>query len=227
MVKKGDLLFQIDPRSYEAALAQAQADLAKKQATLDRARADVARLKPLAREKAISQQNLDDAEAAVKVAEGDVLGSKAAVTTAELNLGYTKMVAPFDGMIGARQVDVGNFVGSSADTTLLATISTTDPMRVGFNVSETNYLRFQRRFMGRDEEHSAQAEFDLILSDGAVYPHKGRSSTPTAPSILALAPYAWWSRFRILKGCCDRGSLRGYARSQKSARTQSWCRNGR
>ncbi len=176
-VKKGDLLFRIDPKQYQATLDQAKAELLKKESTLARSRADVVRLKPLTEQKAVSQQELDNAEAAVKVAEGDVLGSQAAVTTAELNLGYTEMRAPFDGLIGARNVDVGNFVGNSADTSLLATISTTEPMRVSFNVPESNYLRFQRRFMGNEaakEQHSARSEFELILSDGSVYSHKGK-----------------------------------------------------
>lgn len=177
LVKKDALLFRIDRKPYQAALDQARADLIKKEATRDRARANVARLKPLAEQKAIAQQELDDAEAAVKVAEGDVLGSQAAVTTAELNLSYTELRAPFDGIIGARKVDVGNFVGNSADTTLLATVSTIEPMRATFNVPESDYLRFQRRFMGRTEEreeHSARSEFQLILSDGSLYPHKGK-----------------------------------------------------
>lgn len=177
MVKKGDLLFQIDPKPYEAAVDQAKANLAKAEATASRAQADVKRLEPLVKQAAISQQDLDNNISTAKVAEADVLALKAGVVTAELNLGYTRMRAPFDGIIGAREVDVGNFVGSSADTMLLAVVSTMDPMRVHFNVPEGNYLKFQRRFMGDDaarEKHSAGMEFRLILGDGSVYEHIGK-----------------------------------------------------
>lgn len=176
-VKKGDLLFRIDPRPYEAALDQAKANVTKAEAGLERAKADLARLEPLAAASAISKQDRDTAVTNVKVTEADVLAARASLATAELNLGYSTMRAPFDGMIGARNVDVGNYVGASGDTSLLATISTTNPMRVAFNVAEQNYLRFQRRFMGDDaarEEHSAKMEFELILADGSTYEHKGK-----------------------------------------------------
>ncbi|WP_166646944.1 efflux RND transporter periplasmic adaptor subunit [Prosthecobacter fusiformis] len=177
LVKKGDLLFQIDKRAYEAAVDQAKANVAKAEASVERARADMVRLAPLVASSAISKQESDNAATTAKLADADLLAAKAALATAELSLSYATMVAPFDGMIGARNVDVGNFVGSSADTMLLATISTTDPMRVVFNVAEQNYLRFQRRFMGDDaarDEHSAKMEFELILSDGSVYDRKGQ-----------------------------------------------------
>ena len=177
LVKKGDLLFKIDPRSYAAVVDQSRANVTKAEASLERAKGDLQRLEPLVAASAISKQDRDTAGTTAKVADADLLAAKAALATAELNLGYATMVAPFDGMIGARNVDVGNYVGSSADTMLLATVSTTDPMRVSFNVAEQNYLRFQRRFMGDEaakEQHSAQMEFELILSDGSVYEHKGR-----------------------------------------------------
>lgn len=176
LVKKGDLLFQIDPREYEAVVDQSRANVAKAEASVERARADVVRLAPLVASSAISKQESDNAATTAKVAEADLLAAKAALATAELNLSYATMTAPFDGMIGARKVDVGNYVGGSADSSLLATISTTDPMHVTFNVAEQNYLRFQRRFMGdgaAQQEHSAKMEFELILSDGSVYEHKG------------------------------------------------------
>lgn len=177
LVKKGDLLFEIDPKPYEAAVAQAKANVAKAEATAERARADAKRLEPLVRQNAISQQDLDTANANARVADSEVLALKAALTSAELSLGYTVMRAPFDGIIGARLVDVGNYVGSSSDTMLLAVVSIVDPMRVHFNVPEGNYLRFQRRFMGDDEareKHSAGMQFRLLLSDGSTYEHVGK-----------------------------------------------------
>ncbi|HAL72068.1 MAG TPA: efflux transporter periplasmic adaptor subunit, partial [Verrucomicrobiales bacterium] len=121
LVKKGDLLFKIDPRSYAAVVDQSKANVTKAEASLERAKGDLQRLEPLVAASAISKQDRDTAGTTAKVAEADLLAAKAALATAELNLSYATMVAPFDGMIGARNVDVGNFVGSSADTMLLAT----------------------------------------------------------------------------------------------------------
>lgn len=177
LVKKGELLFKIDPRTYEAVVDQSKANVAKAEASVERAKADLIRLEPLVASSAISKQERDNALTTAKVAEADLLAAKAALDTAELDLSYATMVSPFDGLVGARSVDVGNFVGGTGQNTLLATVSTIDPMRANFNVAEQNYLRFQRRFMGDEmakEAHSAKMEFELILSDGSVYEHKGR-----------------------------------------------------
>jgi RND family efflux transporter MFP subunit len=176
-VKQGQLLFEIDPKPYQAIVDEAKANVSKTEATLSRANADVARLRPLVRQSAISQQDLDNAISTAKVAEADVLGAKASLQKAELDLSYTRMNAPFDGMIGERMVDVGNYVGSTGTSALLATVSTVDPMRTVFHVSEPNFLRFQKRFLGDEEareRHSEAMQFQLILGDGSVYPHMGR-----------------------------------------------------
>jgi membrane fusion protein (multidrug efflux system) len=176
-VKQGDLLFEIDPKPYQAIVDEAKANVSKTEATLSRANADVARLRPLVKQSAISQQDLDNAISTAKVAEADVLGAKAALQKAELDLGYTQMKAPFDGIIGERMVDVGNYVGSTGGSTLLATVSTVDPMRAVFHVSESSFLRFQKRFLGDDEareRHSESMQFQLLLGDGSIYPQIGR-----------------------------------------------------
>lgn len=177
LVKKGDLLFEIDPKPYQAIVDEAKANVSKTEATLSRANADVARLRPLVKQSAISQQDLDNAIATAKVAEADMLGAKASLKKAELDLGYTEMRAPFDGMIGERMVDVGNYVGSTGSSTLLATLSTVEPMRAVFHVSESSFLRFQKRFLGDEqakERHSESMQFQLILGDGSTYPHTGK-----------------------------------------------------
>jgi membrane fusion protein (multidrug efflux system) len=177
LVKKGDLLFEIDPKPYQALVEEARANVSKTEATLSRANADVERLKPLVKQSAISQQDLDNAISTSKVAEADMMGAKAALKKAELDLSYTEMRAPFDGIIGERLVDVGNYVGSTGGSTLLATVSTKDPMRAVFHVSESSFLRFQKRFLGDDEardRHSESMQFQLLLGDGSEYPHVGQ-----------------------------------------------------
>lgn len=176
LVKSNDLLFEIDSRPFQTALDQANAELAKALASLEKSRTDVARLKPLVQEDAVPRQDLDNAEASLKISEGNLAAVRAAVANAELNVGFTAMRAPFDGMVGGRNADVGNLVGTG-DKSLLATISTVDPMRVSYTASEPDYLRYLSRY-GRTEterkERSAALEFELTLADGSVFPHKGR-----------------------------------------------------
>lgn len=217
-VKKGQLLFTIDKRPFQAALQsanalaakavsdlaqarqrtdvlEAQAQLAEAQAVLTRADQDVARLAPLAKEKAVTEQDLDAAtaqqksaratvdarkanltnlEAAVKYtierAQAEVSASKARVITAELELSYCEIHAPLSGVIGFLQVDEGNLVGRG-DATLLATISAADPLLVDFSVSEIDYLKLtDPETVGKRKD---QLSFDLVLSDESVHPYHG------------------------------------------------------
>ena len=218
VVKKGQVLFTLDKRRYEADLQTAKAQLAKARAdlelardkvTVDVARAkvdqakaqlgkadlDVNRLTPLAKEKAVPQQDLDDALVAQQVgrsdveasqasyenvvlnqkvgtdqAEAAVLAAEASVKNAELYLSYCTITAPMDGLIGQRMVSVGNLVGRG-EPTLLAVLSALDPLRVSFGLSEAEYLRLVKR-MGKSA--SNPVPLDLILADGALYPHKGK-----------------------------------------------------
>lgn len=154
-VKKGQILFTIDPSEYKAALqsaeaqlAKAEADVAQTQASLGKNQQDVARYSPLVKEQAIPQEQYDDAVAAekaaaaqVKQAQAEVKGAQAAINQAEINLGYTVIRSPLDGIAGKRQVDPGNLV-SPGTATPLVTISSVTPVRADFNISEADYLHY-------------------------------------------------------------------------------------
>lgn len=220
LVRAGDLLFSLDPRQYAADLQSAQATLAKAkadlvfatdkvtvlqaQATLDQAQArlakanqDVSRLKPLAEQQAVPQQDYDDAMANRQVAEADVtakqasydttvlnqkvsideahaavLSAEAQIQRAELNLSYCSVQSPITGLIGRRQVAPGNLVGRG-EATLLATVSALDPLRVTFAVSETDWLYLMRRVQ-REVKESERQLIELVLADGSTHTHKGR-----------------------------------------------------
>jgi membrane fusion protein (multidrug efflux system) len=239
-VRKGQLLFSIDKRPFAAAvqsakalaakavsdLAQAsqrtdvleaQAQLADAQATLTRADQDVNRLAPLAKEKAVTEQDLDAAvaaqksaratvdarkanltnlEAAVKYtierAKAEVDASKARVTQAELDLSYCNIYAPISGVIGFLQVDEGNLVGRG-DATLLATISASDPLLVDFSVSEIDYLKLtDPKTVGKN---AGKLHFDLLLSDESQHPYQGtfhvldRTVDPQTGTLKAQATF--------------------------------------
>jgi membrane fusion protein, multidrug efflux system len=173
-VGKGALLYQIDPKPLEAALAQAKAELATAQARLEKTSNDVARLTPLAKQQAVSQQELDNALAFHDAARAQVDANKAAVDKATLDLGYAHVTSPLDGLVGTTNVKAGNLVGRG-ESTLLTTVSQVDPILFRAGISEAEYLRLARR---RDELKARQgtegAGIELILADGTVHPHKGR-----------------------------------------------------
>ena len=239
-VRKGQLLFTIDKRPFQAALQsakalatksvsdlaqaqqrtdvlQAQAELADAQAVLSKADQDVARLGPLAKEKAVTEQDLDAAiaaqksarasvdarkanltnlEAAVKYtierARAEVSAANARVAQAQLDLSYCDIYSPMNGIIGFLQVDEGNLVGRG-DATLLATVSASDPLLVNFNVSEIEYLKLT------DPETAGQRSgalrFDLLLSDESVHPYQGtfhvldRTVDPTTGTMKVEATF--------------------------------------
>ena len=214
-VKKGQLLFQIDPRPFQAVLGQAEAMLAQSQGQLQQARAqlvqaeaqvavaeanqrrvqlDVDRYIPLAQQQAITQQDLDNAtqnnmaakaqlqaaKAAVETARAQITtntaaveSARAAVDTARINLGFTKLTSPIDGIPGIAQQQVGALVGPGSGA--VTTVSTVDPIKVYFTVSEQNYLEYTRRFPTAEQRqaNNRTLELELILADQTVYPHKG------------------------------------------------------
>ena len=175
VVKKGDLLFQIDPRPFEAALEQAKATLAKDQANLAKADADQKRAIDLFNKKVISDQERDTAIAAAGSSKANVEADEAAVKQAELNLGYTKITAPIDGLAGFANNQVGDLVGP-ASTTPLTTVSQIDPMKAIVTVGESAFTDFFSRYPDTVQREALlkRIDFDLILGDGKVYPGKGK-----------------------------------------------------
>jgi membrane fusion protein (multidrug efflux system) len=171
VVAKGAALFDIDPRPFRAALAQATAQLSQAQAQLGKSELDVRRYTPLARDKAVSQEELDDAIQARLAARAQVASARAAVDQARLNLDFAHVVSPVDGIAGLVQVQIGDLVGPGSG--VLTTVSTVDPIKAYFPISEQAYLEFR----GREPDAPSipqGTEFQLVLSDGTVYPAKGR-----------------------------------------------------
>ncbi len=171
-VREGDLLFQLDRRPFQERLAAAQGALAEAEAALNKYQKDVARLTPLAEKRAIPRQDLDNALASVEVGEAGVGTARARVESAQLDLGYCEIKAPVAGMIGAKQVSIGDLVGKG-EPTLLATISTLDPIWFYCSISEVEYIRAQERSraLGRD---IGTLSLTLITPDGRDHPEKGR-----------------------------------------------------
>jgi membrane fusion protein (multidrug efflux system) len=172
-VRRGDLLYQIDPKPLEAALAQTRADQATAQAQLEKANNDVARYTPLVAKQAVSQKELDDARAAQDAARSRVEAAKAAVEKAALDLGYARVASPINGLIGTTLVKPGSLVGRG-ESTLLTTVSTIDPMIFRVAVTEADYLRIIKRDPARAGAEPRATGIELTLADGTVHPHTGR-----------------------------------------------------
>lgn len=173
-IKKGDLLFEIDPRPFQAALDQAKGLLAQAEAKQGKTELDVKRYRPLVKDKAISQEEYDDAVQADLEAKAAVVSAKAQVEQAQLNLEFTKIISPIDGIASIARAQIGDLVGPA--TGELTTVSTVDPIKVYYNVTEQAYLNFARQFITENDRYGRlrQLEIDLILTDGTVYPLKGK-----------------------------------------------------
>ena len=181
-VAKGQLLFEIDPRSFQAALDQAEAQLAQAKAQLANAQAnqvrtqlDVDRYTPLAEAEAASRQDLDNAvqnnlaaKATVETAKAQIESAEAAVETATINLNFTRVTSPVNGIADVAKAQVGDLVSSNSGT--LTTVSTLDPIRDYFTVSEQEYLELQNQF---SNSASQRWKLQLILADGTTYAHEG------------------------------------------------------
>lgn len=172
-VKKGQLLYRIDPQEFQEALAQAEGNVATARARLEKTNNDVARYKPLAAQQAISQQELDNALSAQEAAKAQVAAYDAVVAKAKLDLAYTNITAPVDGLIGTTQKRAGSLVGRG-ENTLLNTISQINPILFRCAIAEAEYLRLAR--LGDRNRAAIEKEFgvELILADGSVFNHKGR-----------------------------------------------------
>jgi membrane fusion protein (multidrug efflux system) len=228
-VRKGQLLFEIDPRPFQAALdqaegqlAQATAQLANAEAIEVRTRLDVERYAPLAREQAASQQDLDNASqnnlaarATVATDKAQIKTAQAAVETAKLNLGFTQISSPVDGIADVAKAQVGDLVSSNSGT--LTTVSTLDPIRDYFTVSEQDYLQLKQQFSGSGRP---PWKLQLILADGTTYSHEGafyfagRAVDPNTGAIQLAALFP--NPGNVLRPG-QYGKVRAIVRTQKGA----------
>jgi RND family efflux transporter MFP subunit len=175
VVRKGDVLFEIDPRPFRAALDQAKAQLAQSEAQLGKAKLDVERDTPLAQARAIAQSQLDTEVQARLGAQAQVDAAKANMEQAELNLEWTKVTSLVTGIAGIAQVQIGNLVGPNS---ILTSVSQVDPIKTYFTVSEQEFTDFHRRYPTEAivEQQRKRIPLQLILADGNVYEQPGRIS---------------------------------------------------
>jgi len=174
LVRKGQVLFEIDPRLFKAALDRAKGDLMQAQAQLGKSTLDVERDTPLAEGKAIAQSQLDNEIQAKLGAQAAVESGRAAVEQAELNLEFTEVTSLVDGIAGIAQVQLGNLVGPNS---VLTSVSQVDPIKAYFPISEQEYLRTQQKSGASASRHAISFfgnSLELILADGSIYPHKGK-----------------------------------------------------
>ncbi|NQX88895.1 MAG: efflux RND transporter periplasmic adaptor subunit, partial [Halioglobus sp.] len=178
-VHKDQLLYTIDPLPFEAKVVEAEGRLAEARTRQAKAEADLERIEPLAKMNAVSQQDLDGAVAQRDASLGGVQAAEAQLNLATIELGYTKLVSPIDGIIGISQAEVGELVGASPNTVILNYVSLTDPIRVRFSINERDYLRLSR--MLAERRNRGEPEFgesdprsvEMILADGTIHEYGG------------------------------------------------------
>jgi membrane fusion protein (multidrug efflux system) len=174
LVRKGQVLFEIDPRPFQAALDRAKGDLAQAQAQLGKSTLDVERDTPLAEARDIAKSQLDNEMQAKLGAQAAVESDKAAIEQAELNLEWTKLTSLVDGIAGIAQVQIGNLVGPNS---ILTSVSQVDPIKAYFPISEQAYVLAQKQSNALPAKHTVSffgSSLDLILTDGSIYPRKGK-----------------------------------------------------
>jgi membrane fusion protein (multidrug efflux system) len=175
-VKKGQLLYSIDPQPFQAALTAAQSQLAEAKVGRIRATNDLNRVQPLADMKALSERDRDASVAEKDASEEIVKAAQANVDIQEIQLSYTKIKSPIDGLIGKTEAKVGEFVGRSPNPVILNTISKIDSVRVEFFITENDYLLLAKKLKQEDAEGNKRKPFGLklILSDGSIFEHPGK-----------------------------------------------------
>ena len=176
LVKENQLLFQLDPKPFQAALDSAKANLAQQEAALTRARQTLARVKPLAKQNAVSQQDLDNATAGVLTSEAQVQAAQANVQQAQLNLGYTTIRSPLAGLSSSSNYREGALIRSGGSGSQLTSIVQIDPMWVNFGIGENEVLKIKAQQQSGQLKGPGlgKVEVELILADGASYPQKGQ-----------------------------------------------------
>ena len=217
VVRKGDVLFQIDPRPFKAALDQAKGQLAQAEAQLGKARLDVQRDTPLAQARAIAQSQLDTEIQAKLGTQALVQAAKANVEQAQLNLEWTQVTSLINGIAGIAQVQIGNLVGPSS---VLTSVSQVDPIKAYFTVSEQEFTDFHRRFPTEQSvaEQRKRIPLQLLLADGSVYERPGtiyfadREVNPATGAIRIAGVFP--NPNNLLRPG-------GYGRVRASAKTQS------
>lgn len=173
MVRKGQLLYEIDPRPFQAAADAARSQLAREQAELTTARLDLERIRRLLPENAVSVRDRDTAVGREAAAAADVMAAKAALEKAQLDLSFTRITAPIQGIAGISKAQLGNLVGPGSASEVLTTVSQVDPIRVYISISEQEYLAFNRRESMRGADQR-EPRLELILADGSVHTPRGR-----------------------------------------------------
>ena len=197
-VEKGTLLYTLESQPFEADVAAKMSRVAEANTMMAKAKSDLDRIEPLAKENAVSQSDLDSAVAQYEASIESVKAAKANLRASNIQLGYTKIYSPISGIIGKTTAKVGDFVGRSPNPIILNTVSRIDTVLVEFFITETQYLQLARRFSSEIDEGVQKARKDnleLILADGSFYDHKGRPEfidrnvDPTTGAILVQASF--------------------------------------
>jgi len=197
-VKKGALLYTLESQPFEADVAAKMSRVAEANTRRAKAKSDLDRIEPLAKEKAVSESDLDSALAQYEASIESVKAAEANLRAGNIQLGYTKIYSPISGIIGKTKAKVGDFVGRSPNPVILNTVSRIDTILVEFFITETQYLKVARRFIsqtGPTDQNAGEANFELILADGSLYDHKGkpefidRNVDPTTGAILVQASF--------------------------------------
>ncbi len=197
-IDKGILLYSLESQLFEADVAAKMSRVAEAKTRLAKAKSDLDRIEPLAKEKAVSESDLDSAVAQYDASIESVKASEANLRAANIQLGYTKIYSPIFGIIGKTKAKVGDFVGRSPNTVILNTVSRIDTVLVEFFITETQYLQVARRFIsqsGSTHPNTGEASLELILADGSLYEEKGkpqfidRNVDPTTGAILVQASF--------------------------------------